>query len=262
MTVRRMSGRGPDRPNGSDMNKKMHVVGFDGEDFFPEGMKKTSRAENIAEVVREGIDRGYWKPEDRINDQELSERLGVSRLTVREALSRLVERRILEKKHWKGYTVRKFTWEEIDNLIDVRLVLEELAMRKAIEKNAEQTVSEMGEALEASKKIVAGGDFQGFFNTDFLFHEILYQRSGNPWIEDILSDLHLVINLIRHLSQAEHVEDVARRSIQDHERIMDALQQGNWEAAIDNLRLHLNNHRDRVRQEYSIRGRDPAASGI
>jgi DNA-binding GntR family transcriptional regulator len=244
----------------SDMDQKSDLAGFEGEDFFPDGVKRTSRAEGIAEVVREGIDRGYWKPEDRINDQELSERLGVSRLTVREALSRLVERRILEKKHWKGYTVRKFTWEEIDNLIDVRLSLEELALRKAVEKNPEQTVSEMSAALEASKKIVADGDFQGFFNTDFLFHEIMYRRSGNPWIEDILSDLHLVIILIRHLSQAEHVEDVARRSIQDHERIMDALRQGQWDGAVDALRQHLNNHRNRVRREYGIHGGSPGSS--
>jgi DNA-binding GntR family transcriptional regulator len=102
----------------------------------------------------------------------------------------------------------------------VRLSLEELALRKAVEKNPEQTVSEMGAALEASKKIVANGDFQGFFNTDFLFHEIMYRRSGNPWIEDILSDLHLVINLIR-TSPKRALEDVAAgasRTRADHGR--------------------------------------------
>lgn len=236
------------------MNPTSEATEFENEFFFPEGTKKTSRAETIAEVIRDGIDRGYWKPEDRINDQELSERLGVSRLTVREALSRLVERRILEKKHWKGYTVRKFTWDEIDNLIDVRLALEELALRKAVEKNPDRFVAELGGALEASKKIVASGDFQGFFTTDFLFHEILYRSSGNPWIEDILSDLHLVINLVRHISQAEHVEEVARRSITDHERILEALRAGDRETAIESLRAHLNNHRDRVRREYEVHG--------
>jgi len=242
-------------PDGKSMNQNLNLYGGgDSDDFFAEVVKKTSRAESIAEIISEGIGRGYWKPEDRINDLELSERLGVSRLTVREALSRLAERRILERKHWKGYTVRKFTWEEIDNLIDVRLALEELALRKASEKNPSELVARMSASLNASKKVVEAGDFKGFFKTDYVFHQILYSSSENPWIEDILSDLYLVINISRHLSQADHIEDVARSSIKDHERILAALKKGHVDEGVENLRKHLNNHRERVRKEFEHNG--------
>lgn len=239
------------------MNQIDGVSEFENENFILDGTKKTSRAENIAEVIRDGIDRGYWKPEDRINDQELAERLGVSRLTVREALSRLVERRILEKKHWKGYTVRKFSWEDVQNIIDVRLSLEELALRNAMVKNPDSLIEELSSALDTCRNVLANGDYQVFFSADYLFHEILYRQSGNPWIEDVLSDLHLAINLIRHISQADRIQEVATSSIRDHEEILQALRDGQGERAVALLREHLNNHRERVRREYAAQnGKD------
>lgn len=45
-------------------------------DFAHAPLRKTHRAEDISEIVRQGILNGYWKPDDKINDQELSERLG------------------------------------------------------------------------------------------------------------------------------------------------------------------------------------------
>jgi DNA-binding GntR family transcriptional regulator len=239
------------------MNQNDDAMAFESDNFILDGAKKISRAENIAGVIRDGIERGYWKPDDRINDQELSERLGVSRLTVREALSRLVERRILEKKHWKGYTVRKLSWEDIENIIDVRLSLEELALKNGMAKNPGTLIQELTAAIGTCRKLLADGDYQSFFTADYLFHEVLYRQSGNPWIEDILSDLHLVINLIRHISQADRVQEVAEISIRDHESILQAVRDGQGNVAASRLREHLNNHRERVRREYAAQESDP-----
>ena len=220
-------------------------------DLLGEFVKKTSRAENVVDIIIQGIVKGYWKPGDKINDLALSERLGVSRITVREALSKLVERNLVEKKHWKGYAVRQFTWEEIDGLIDVRLVLEELALRKVIEKMTPEIMSDLASLLEESKKLVAVGDFKQFFTLDYEFHEYLYQHSGNVWISGLLGDLRLVINMVRIISQVDHIETVARNSIGEHERVVEDLMASRWESAVTHLKEHLNNHRERVRKEFA-----------
>jgi DNA-binding GntR family transcriptional regulator len=219
-------------------------------DMLSDFVRKTSRAENVVDIIIQGIIKGYWKPGDKINDLALSERLGVSRITVREALSKLVERNLIEKKHWKGYAVRQFTWEEIDGLIDVRLVLEELALRKVIEKMTPEIMNDLLRLLEESKRLVAIGDFKQFFILDYEFHEYLYQHSGNVWISGLLGDLRLVINMVRIISQVDHSERVARNSIGEHERIMEDLKASRWEAAVASLRNHLNQHRERVRKEF------------
>ena len=220
-------------------------------DILAEFVKKTSRAENVVDIIIQGITKGYWKPGDKINDLALSERLGVSRITVREALSKLVERNLVEKKHWKGYAVRRFTWAEIDGLIDVRLVLEELALRKVIEKMTPEVKADLANLLEESKKLVAAGDFKQFFTLDYEFHEYLYQNSGNVWISGLLGDLRLVINMVRIISQVDHSETVARNSIGEHERIVEDLMASRWESAVAHLKEHLNHHRERVRKEFA-----------
>ena len=58
---------------------------------------KESRAEHVATIIRNGISSGFWRPGDTINDQALASDLGVSRTSVREALSRLVESRVVER---------------------------------------------------------------------------------------------------------------------------------------------------------------------
>ncbi|MFA6008319.1 MAG: GntR family transcriptional regulator [Candidatus Shapirobacteria bacterium] len=220
-------------------------------DILAEFVKKTSRAENVVDIIIQGIVKGYWKPGDKINDLALSERLGVSRITVREALSKLVERNLVEKKHWKGYAVRRFTWAEIDGLIDVRLVLEELALRKVIEKMTPEVKADLANLLEESKKLVAAGDFKQFFTLDYEFHEYIYHKSGNAWISGLLGDLRLVINMVRIISQVDHSETVARNSIGEHERIVEDLMASRWESAVAHLKEHLNHHRERVRKEFA-----------
>ena len=221
-------------------------------DFFAENVKKTSRAESVVEVIIQGITRGYWKTGDRINDEELSKHLGVSRLTVREALSKLVERNLLEQKHWKGYTVRRLTMEEVDGLIDVRLALEELALRKAISKMSDTMKADLEAALKDSEVALAEGDFTNFFALDYQFHEVFYKGSENIWIYKLLGDLRLLINVVRRMSQVDNSRDVAEKSIKEHERILEDIRASRWEAAVEHLREHLNNHRERVRKEYLV----------
>jgi DNA-binding GntR family transcriptional regulator len=219
-------------------------------ELFPKSPKQTSRAEDIVEKIKEGIVSGYWKPDEKINDQELSERFGVSRLTVREALSRLVERRLVEKRYWKGYTVRRLSLSEINGLIDVRLALEELALRQTFVRMSPSTIIELETSIESANAYLMSGDYHRFFNADYVFHEVLYRESGNPWLPDILQDLNVLISIVRVISQSEHVEHVAKESMSEHMQILEHLRSGHLDSAIDSLRIHLHNHRRRVRDEF------------
>ncbi|MCP4756771.1 MAG: GntR family transcriptional regulator [Proteobacteria bacterium] len=84
--------------------------------------------------VKESILHGRWEPGDCIDDLQLSKELGVSRISVREALSKLAENRILHRQHWKGFHVRELSWDEIESIIDVRMSLEHLALEKCLER--------------------------------------------------------------------------------------------------------------------------------
>ncbi len=220
------------------------------DDFLTPLFEKTSRAENVYEAIKEGIISGYWKAGERINDQELAEKYQVSRLSVREALSKLVEARILEKVHWKGYYVRKITWQELESIFEIREALEELAIKHVMEKLNDDILKELKKAIDTSEKDLKAKDFDSFLKTDFYFHEILYKESGNPWIPYILSVAKILIDILRKIEKGQDWVDVGRASISEHRELLEAMAGRNKTEALKVLKKHLQHHRKRVMDEY------------
>ncbi len=208
--------------------------------------EKTSRAENVYESIKSAIISGYWKPGHRINDKELAEKLGVSRVSVREALSKLVENRIIERVQWKGYFVRNFTWQELESIIDVRIVLEELAMRKVMKKFTPRLAKKLDNAIRESEKDLQSGDFKSFMKTDFAFHDIIYQASGNTWVPHIINNSKILIDVLRYMDKAEKYTEEGRISITEHKSILEKMNEGKEEEAVKLLKEQIERHKKRV----------------
>ncbi len=220
------------------------------DNFLTPLFEKTSRAENVYEAIKEGIISGYWKAGDRINDQELANKYQVSRLSVREALSKLVESRILEKVHWKGYYVRKITWEELESIFEIREALEQLALKNFITRASEESIEKLIKAVDQSERDLKAGDYEKFMKSDFLFHEILYQDSGNPWIPYILSVAKILIDILRKIEKAEGWEEVGKASVAEHREIIEKIKNKDKNAALKLLKKHLQHHKERVAKGY------------
>ncbi len=218
-----------------------------------------SRSENISILITKALFEGHWLPGDRINDEELSKELRVSRISVREALSFLVERRIVEKVHWKGYFVRKLSIEEIESIVEVRIALEELAVRKLMSKRVPEIFERMKEAIDASEKLIETDRYLEYMDTDFRFHELIYEASGNVWIKNIIGDIRVHINILRNLSMEKHFVDAARISIDDHRKLLEQFIKGNKTKAIQLLRGHFETHVNNIRRSYA--NRDARSTG-
>ena len=211
----------------------------------------SSRSENIRVLITKALFEGHWLPGDRINDEELSAELRVSRISVREALSFLVEKRIVEKVHWKGYFVRKLSLEEIDSIVEVRIALEELAIRKLMQRKVPGVFEKMKEAIDSSEKLIDSSRYLEYMDRDFRFHELIYEASGNVWIKNIIGDLRVHINLLRNLSMETRFVDAARISISDHRKLLEQFIKGNKTRAIQLLRGHFETHLSNIRKTYA-----------
>lgn len=221
--------------------------------LFPK-FGKATRAENVYGMIREGILRGVWKPGEKISDLELSEQLGVSRISVREALSKFVENRVIEKLHWKGYRLRRLTWYDIQGILEVRMALETIAIGHVARRATPALIRELEEAIEQSTRDMEAGDLNAFRNSDFRFHEIIYRESGNPWIARVLENLRILIAIIRRLSQSEHFRETAMASIAEHRDVVRCLTAGDTEESVASLRMHISSHTKRVRAELADDG--------
>lgn len=220
------------------------------EDFLIPLFAKTSRAENVYEAIRKGIISGYWKAGDRINDAELAKRYGVSRLSVREALSKLVESRILKKEYWKGYYVRKISLDEFESIFEIRQSLEELALHRIMASGDTSIASELEKAVDKSEADLRTGNSEEFMKSDFAFHEILYRESGNPWIPYILSITKILIDMFRSIEKGDEFEKVAGASIKEHRAVIEMIKENNEKKANEYLLQHLKNHKERVFKGY------------
>ncbi len=208
---------------------------------------KESRGENIASIIRDGIVKGLWKPGDPISDLDLSKQLGVSRTSVREALSRLVENRIVERVHWKGYYVKDLSWEEVESLVEIRKALEEIAFSRVMSHMPESLLDKLQECIEAQQHCIDTDDRDGFMVVDPQFHELVFEASGNPWIAYVLNNTLTLLNILRSVDKKNDFAEAAQWSVDQHRGILAAMREGDAQKVIRLLDSHIEVHKERLR---------------
>ena len=207
--------------------------------------QELSKAEEAYEYIREGIIEGIWHPGERINDSTVSEHLGINRLSVREALSKLVQDDVVEQIKWKGFYIRNITSEDVTRFVRVRVVLEELAISEIIRRNLPEddpVFSAMKNAIEKAELIIKSGNHPGYMEADFVFHELLYKASQNKWIMNFITNSKIVISMMRNISMGQSEDQfvsAAKQSTQDHRDLLEAIRTGDEESAKELIRQHL-----------------------
>jgi DNA-binding GntR family transcriptional regulator len=207
--------------------------------------KKTSKAEEVYNYLIDGIVSGVWLAGDRINDKELSDHLGVNRLSVREAISRLIQDDVITQEQWKGFYVRTVTPEDVKHLVDVRIVLEKLAINLFMEQDVslnEIYFKEMEDAIEKAAVTLSEGDHAMYMKIDFHFHELIYKASRNPIIENIIGYIRTLTGIMRNISMGkdpEQFKKAALKSMEDHRNMLAAFKKGDIQGAQMLMAEHL-----------------------
>ncbi len=216
-------------------------------------MAKQSRAEEIHQYIRDQMLLGRWEPGDRLNDLELAEEMQVSRLSVREALFRLIETGIVEKSQWKGYYIKEISNIDISNLIELRIVLETTSLRNFVMDAKEEDFKDMKKTIDESEELLNKKDLLHYLTHDYHFHEIGYTRQHNNYIRMTLDNFFIAIQFIRYISMGRDGDffKTAKNSIQDHREILKALRERNEEKAIQLLIKHLSKHKEKTIAELT-----------
>ena len=221
--------------------------------FMRQGMnsKKLNKADMAFEILHEGIMEGKWKPGDRLYDDELAERFGTSRNSIREALSNLVKHRLVEKTHWKGYKVREPKWEEIEEAIEIRECLEMYVLQKLQALSAEK-YNKLIEKLEKqldNAEVLLNTDDRQYRKVDMLFHEILYSTISYGGLPGLLEVLHAVTDL----QMQDHYRlypEVSKMSHNQHREILAKLKVRDFEEVKRLMQDHIENYMDRAKLAY------------
>ncbi len=168
-----------------------------------------------------------------LNEQELAEQIGVSRTPVREAFLLLVADGLVELIPQRGAYIPVVTGRQISDLMDLRGVLESHAARTTIAAGT-PPVDGMRDILDQQSALpdpLTGAAVKEFIRLDALFHQHLVDAAGN----DLMSQTYRKLQVRQVLVGVEALVKVEGRREQvcaEHQRIIDALAEGDADAAI------------------------------
>mgnify|MGYP001161394960 FL=1 len=198
-------------------------------------MKKDKHA--VLSILRDKILSGALAQGDRLAEIPTAELLGVSRTPVRIAFRALEQEGLLTKLPRRGYQVRQITNDEIAGSVEVRGVLEGLAVRQIVEKGLAQALfSTLRECLKAGDELFAERTFneakiQAYVEINRQFHDCLVKGSKNYAIATALQiNEHLpmasVNALVFNPEQTEREYERLYYAHQQHHAIVQAIAAG------------------------------------
>jgi DNA-binding GntR family transcriptional regulator len=140
----------------------------------------TKSASAVAtELIRAAILDGRLEPGRRLKEEELARELGISRTPVREALLVLQTEGLLESAPNRGATVRSYEAEDLDDLYQLRAVLEGFAARRAALRISEDGIEQLRESCERFVVLRDGDDIADLVEENLFFHTTILEAAGS-----------------------------------------------------------------------------------
>lgn len=194
-------------------------------------------SERAYQVIRKMLVEFRLKPEERINEVQLSRSLGVSRTPIREALNRLASEGFVSLTPNRGFFVRSLSTEGLLDLYELRSIIECAAFRLMCERAGDEQIGQLRSYWDA---IVEGYREQPpdlILAEDEGFHLLIAELSGNPEIVAQLNSINARIRFIRRIQIEHRTHDPAQ--VAAHSAIVDAAVRRDIEGGVDLLRNHI-----------------------
>lgn len=191
-------------------------------------------AEKIAAVLEADILSGACRPGEELKQGEIASRFSVSRIPVRDALQVLSSRGFIELIPNRRARVISLSWQEIDEVFDLRILLESDCLRQAIQRMEPADFERIDTALAHSNIDATGSHWA---EGDWDFHRALYLPAGRPRQLAMIEDLRRTCRI--HISGYGILPSRTRTWLQDHERLVAICRKGAWNDAAALLEQHI-----------------------
>jgi len=203
------------------------------------------RADHAYEWIKADIFEFRLLPGDRFSEPELALRIGVSRTPVRQALLRLAGEGYVSVASRSGWQVRPLDFKTLDDLYDVRVIIETAAIRKLCEMAPQPTLDSLHVPWLAARAQWCT-DARTVANLDEVFHATLVAATGNAELSRLHSEVSERIRIVRRLDFL-HIERI-RITYQEHAQILRHVLRRQADSAVLLLRAHVTASKMEVRK--------------
>lgn len=209
----------------------------------------TSLADRVYLALEDAILSGQIGLGGRLLENEIAEKLSVSRAPLREALRRLHFEGLAETIPRRGTYVIKPSRQDIVALLQVREELECLGARLAAEFISDRELGHLSNGLDRIGRLLAQNRKEGYPHHDIDFHKTVIQASGNGKVLQVMTGMYSQIRLVRLMSGAR--ADRAPVAYREHMAVFEALRSRNPAAAEEKMRKHLKSSAENILNTFS-----------
>ena len=193
-----------------------------------------SLKEQVYEYLREQLQKGEIKPGTVINMEETSQKLGVSRTPLRDALFQLESEDFVTITPRRGVVVNQLSLQDIKNYYEIIGSLESMAVLLACPSIGDSDVKKMMKFIAKMTKAIHQNDFNAYYQSNLAFHNIFSNLCGNSHLLKIVSTLKK--RLYDFPRQEGFVKEWEEGSIQEHQDLVDLIVQRKYEEAASFMR--------------------------
>ena len=209
-----------------------------------DGAVRMRRADALRDELEQDIVTGTLRPGERLDEQTLAARFGVSRTPIREALMQLASAGLVELQPRRGAFVASLSLREVIERFEVMAALEGTCGALAARRLTDAERARLLEAHEACCREARTGDADAYYYANERFHHVLYDASHNGYLAEQCRQLHDRLKPYRRL-QLRALSRVAV-SLAEHQAVVDAVLAGDSERAERVLKDHILIQGDRL----------------
>ncbi len=216
---------------------------------------KTETLVDVAyKAIKKDITQRVLVPGQKIIIRELYERYGISETPIKQALNRLISEGLVESTPRRGVNVRKVKLEEIEELIDIRLMFETRYIEKAIENfNRDEKIRQKFiENLSEHKRLIENvsnvNEYFKNYSLDQEFHQLFMKCSGNNRLLQIYNNLGT--HAYAYYVYGRQPRESMIEGVREHEAIYRALAAGDQAELRRCIELHIMNAKKNIYEMF------------
>ena len=209
----------------------------------------------VFNTLRQAILKGELKPGERLMEIQLANKLGVSRTPVREANRKLELEGLVLMIPRKGAEVAEITRQDMEDVLEVRTALEELAVKDACDHITDAQLSELKKASNEFKKaLLEGKDLVTCADADMHFHDVILSATNNRRLIQMLNNLSE--QMYRYRMEYLKDERTHKTLIEEHDAIRRALKKHDKVKAGAAIRVHIDNQKRSILESLTEKEED------
>jgi len=203
------------------------------------------KIESIADIaerhIQEWIVTGRFLPGEQLKEEEISQRLGISRPPVREALKALEATGLVLRKPRRGVFVPEMTEQDMWEIYTLKATLYEMATSLAMDKITEEDIIQLESLLQVMDTCVRTDPFDvlRYQRLHGNFHNVIMEIAGNRRLKTIALHLHNHNQVTMFSYQTLQDKDHLHSSLRYHREIMNAIKEKNTSSACRLMKEHV-----------------------